>query len=813
MISILGLAETYLTYMPPFSKGGVAILIAVCVLMLGLAQLFWGRSQTRGRFGLWVLRGATLLMMAFILLGPTIVDEQQGMVTRPSMVYLFDGSQSMQLGNEKTRWRESIEFLDEAERLAGQEHRAHSQSFHFGHRLQPLKKSSVAELPNETDSRLGDALRSLLSQVHSRSSAGVVLFSDGRVRASETVEKLAAFFGESKVPIHVVPVGHESGAGDVVIMSPVVPDRVRKYTENEMQVFLRSYGFTGQRTTVRVLSENKIGDSGAATIASVPITLSSGAQSVSLTFRVGDQPEDLRIVVDPLPGELSDRNNQVQSRVDIDRTKVRVLYVEDESSVTQARGFFSDIFNFGTSQSTATSISGPLTVRDALQADEDIECTMMVSRGGGVPRALEVTNSAGSIALFPQSRAELFAYDCVVLNNVGPNVLSDQQNEWLTQWIDGRGGGLIVTGTDALKAEAWSTSPLQELLPIGLDADESGFPMEVKVATKMPEHSVWRLQLQEKLNGDLLEALPALMIGATGYAAKPTADILATRVDDSSAVMVSHRVGRGRVLVSTAELGGDALSRLADAWGPQPDRVAAKLWRNMVYWATEGSSTGRRRLVADCDKRFYRPGDSLSVFATAYDEAARRTQKYRIWATLEPAVLTDMSLYSPLLWPDGVVRESGETSPRIAWGEEVPLSSNPAGEGYKLDFVLSETAGVEDGGFQIEMTGYEGVVSENAWDHGTQVDSTSLKIEVLSDPFEQQNPLPNHELMARLASVSGGDVLASPNDLSKLLRSRAETRGAPTLQISPAWSQWWLWLAMLSLVTTEWVWRRMTGLA
>jgi len=277
--------------------------------------------------------------------------------------------------------------------------------------------------------------------------------------------------------------------------------------------------------------------------------------------------------------------------------------------------------------------------------------------------------------------------------------------------------------------------------------------------------------------------------------------------------MMAHRVGRGRVIASAAALGGRSLAGLAESWGPQPERVAGKFWRNLVYWATEGSSTGRRRLVAESDKRFYRPGEPLSVFATAYDEGARRTQKYRVWAMFEPSSLDDMSLYSPVLWPDNIVRDSGEVGPRIAWGEELPLVKDPSRDTYSMDLMLSETSSVGDSGLRIEMTAYEGAESSSAFDHGTQVDSTSLAIQILSDPFEQQNPLPNHELLVRLAEVSGGQVLADPGDLAELLKNRRQTLGPPQRDVSPAWSDWWLWLCLLGLLSSEWIWRRVTGLA
>lgn len=823
--------EVYLSWLPAWSVNGFLGLLLASLLLWGCVRLIWGRSQVHGRIGLWILRGCSLAVLLAILFGPTIVDEQAGEVTRPSMLYLLDGSQSMQLGKQETRWEESLRFIEEAESGAGIQHVNSVQSFRFGHRLEPLKhpasersaddasitltsgagtsdaKTAIAP-PDATDSRLGDALRQLLPQINANASAGVVLWSDGRVRASESVERLAEYLGESGVPLHVVPVGHASGNGDIAVVSLVVPSRARKYTENELQVFLRSYGYTGQRTTVRVLSRNKITDAESATLASVPITLSGGAQSASLTFRVNEQPEDLVVIVDPVEGELTERNNRIETRVDIDRTKVRVLYIENQQAVQQA-SLFSRIFSGGNAPGNA---SDGLTVQDALQADEDVECAVLYSLGGSAPRSIATgTNSASNV--FPKTRAELFAYDCVVFSNVGPGVLEEEQTQWLAQWVEGRGGGLIVTGTDALVVDEWNDSPLLPLLPVRFDDARATISQPANVEVSVPNHPVWRLRLEQQLNQQLLKQLPPLSVGGLGYRPKSTADVLAKKSDDGAAVLMAHRAGRGRVVISTAALGGRALTDLADQWGPQPERVAAKFWRNLVYWATEGSSTGRRRLVADSDKQFYRPGEPLNVFATAHDESAQKTQKYRVWAMFEPASLDDMSLYSPILWPDNVARESGEVGPRIAWGEELPLTRDVDAMGYQMSLMLSETGGDGDSGLRIEMTAYEGAESDAAYGHGTQVDSTSLAIQILSDPFEQQNPLPNHELLERLAAVSGGKVLREPSELAALLKNREETRGPPHRDISPAWSKWWLWLCLVGFLSTEWIWRRVTGLA
>lgn len=813
------IGESYLSWIPVWSvAGGFAVVLATVLLWI-ILRVGWGKSVSGLRIGMSVLRTLAVGLLLMILLGPTIVDEQPGSAARPTLTYLFDGSSSMALGQAKTRWAECVDLVDEAQTKAGPLAIGDCQAFRFGHRLMPLVSTSQASktnidspvapgnagLPDATDSRLADAMRQLLPLIDSSDNAGVVLLSDGRVRATESVETLAEYYGQLKIPIHVVPIGEAQGSGDIAIVSLVSAPQVRKYTENEVQVFFRSFGFTGQRTTVRLVRQSSLAASAESTLTSVPVTLSGGAQSATLKFRVEDRPESFAVIVDPVPGELTDRNNRVESRVDIDRTKVRVLYIEGDSS---QQSFLGRIL-----QLPSTSVT-PTTLRSALQADEDIECVALVSPGGrSTPVSLGNTSSS-ALLRFPRTRSELFAYDCIVLSNVSPQALEEEDHASLTQWVEGRGGGLIVCGSDSLRPEDWEGSPLASLLPVEFASMKFGAPQSVEVQVTEARHPIWHLTQEEHSNLTLLESMPALISGLREIQVKDHAEILAKCRDDNLLpLLISHRHGRGRIVVSTADIGGRAVGILGTTWGATPGQTVEKFWRNMVYWATEGSSVGRRRLIAESDKRFYRPGEPLSVYSVAYDESARKTQNYRVYGMFEPLSLDDMSTYSPILWPENVVRDSGEVGPRIAWGEELQFPQRPNGDGFGLDLQISESSTGGDGGLRIELTAYEGENSETAFGHGTQVDSTSLQIQILSDPFEQQNPLPNHEFMARIAMLSGGKVLKDSSELAAIIGNRAETRNEPQRDLSPAWSRWWIWLALVGLLTTEWIWRRMVGLA
>ena len=191
--------------------------------------------------------------------------------------------------------------------------------------------------PTDTDTQLLLALRQASSRFGRRPPAGIVLFSDGRARDEADVERIAAQFARLKVPIHVAPVGDASRGGDVAIVAVVTPPRVRRFAEVEVQVFLRSYGYDGQRCEVTLTALGQTGEENAerSLAAPLPVTLRDGFQSVALAFRSDDKTRKLRIAVSHMPDEISLANNSFSIETSIERTKIRVLYVEGSSQPLQ----------------------------------------------------------------------------------------------------------------------------------------------------------------------------------------------------------------------------------------------------------------------------------------------------------------------------------------------------------------------------------------------------------------------------------------------------------------------------------------------
>lgn len=864
-------AANTLQFLPPFPTLSVLGLLAGLTLLgLALGWLLGPSNPVARRRSLLALRAVILTLIVLVLINPVNVQELPGPVHRPEIFYLVDTSASMQMGNPQSRWDQTLALIKGAQERTSVS-AALVKPFRFGQRLSAIDQPEALGLaaaqkplapqtapdatanqaantpqrrtvgPNDGDTRLQAALKQISSRFGRVPPQGIVVFSDGSVHDETGLEQVAAEFAKLKVPIHVAPIGDIGKGGDVAIAAVVAPPRVRKYTEVEVQVFVRSFGYDGQRGEVHLLD---VGDDQRADrkLTSIPITLQSGFQSVSLTFRTDLSTRKLRVEIPTLTNEVSDKNNRVDTEMAIDRTKIRVLYVEGSPqplTVSQV--------------GTRVQTRGPFTdLKQALTEDEDIECVVLSVPGGiGNLNRIAEYATADPNRGFPSTVAELSAFDTIILSDVSVDSFTETQIQWMEDWIRVRGGGLcMVGGEHSFASGGWDRTSIANMLPIEmLPGGNDWVPGEtIHIIPELPPspHPLWNLVTDEKLNRQIVSTLPdfvgvnrwagaranfATVLATTNVAANPVAasnqlpvtnEILSTQA--SAAVvpnpptensnilpaMVAGRYGRGRTLAVAFPITSPYADEFVQKWGSGDNRYYAKFCRNLVYWLTENSAIGRRRLVASADKRFYRPGETISVQAATYDESAAPTRNYRVTAMVEPKTVGGAEVdtdASPLKWPNSVKRESGESDPYIIWGEEFELPRGGQNQPlHAIQLALAEalSSGTSSQSLRVELTAYEDL---------TQVDSTSLEIQILHDPYEQQNPFPNHELLKRVAEGSGGKVLHTPEELSAVLTNVPLNVGPPIVRRSPMWSNWWLLGIILALLTVEWSWRRRLGLA
>ncbi len=802
--------QTTFNLLSPVSLAHVAMLTIAAVVLLLLARAVFGPPLGPSRrLVLWVVRGLILLVLVAILANPVRVDRSPGELRRSDVSYLLDTSSSMALGEGTSRFDEAIQMMQDVDRAVPPEKRPDLSTYRFGQRfsavdsLTPDDAGSIA--PTDHDTQLLSALRQLTGRFIGSRHHLVVLFSDGRSREPVGVQEMARRYAELGAPIHVVPLGETDRGGDVAVVNMVTPARVRKYSQVGATVWVRSYGYDGVRAEVRLEAIGQP-DQQARPLAHLPITLSSGVQSFNLTFQSDLETTRVKASVPLQSNEVSTNNNAVTGDIAVDRTKIRVLYIEGAGQQISQR-----VMPDG-----RVAVTGPhSTFHRALSEDPDIECVPLLSLSDSVGVHSVVGGGRG----FPETRAQLFAYDAIIVSDMARGHFTDEQLALIDDWISQRGAGLCMAGGPKSFADGgWAESTVAGMLPVTFATTGRSWSMANQLSVRPDpgalRHPLWNIVSDAKRNESILASVPKFTMVNRGNSAKQAAQVLATgRFGDvasgtSVRVLVVGSYGKGRTMAAMVSLNPQWSPEFATRWGENDNRYYAKFWRNAIYWLTEKSYLGRRRLVVTSDRMSYQPGQAIKLTARAFDETSRPTTNCRVTVMIEPQSLdADLdSDYAPVRWPNGVARPSDETSPYVVWGEELDMLAQPDQRDYVLELPLADrlSGGAGAEALRVELSAYEDY---------TLIDSTSIDVQVLDDPFEHRNPLPDLALMDRTAELSGGRVFTDADSLAAMLRDLPVEIGPEKTTKVPLWSRWWLLGLLLVLLTAEWAWRRNLGLA
>lgn len=853
---------TSIEFQPVVSAAWLAAILAAMVVAFVLVRVWSGpASQLARRWPIYSLRALLLLVLVTLTGNPVRITNQDGAIQPATAFFLLDASQSMAIGNQnETRWDRAREMIGKAAELASDDALAEVSLFRFGRRLSAIESSASLELnsasrgsgqgvtfasknndgtsrssddaiagaltADEPDTQMLVALRQLSSRFGRRPPDAVVVFSDGRARDAARLEEVARYFAQLDIPIHTVPFGGTQSAGDVAFVSLVMPTEVRKHSEVRAQAFLRSYGYDGQQVELHINAIEADG-SFVKRMTTHPVTLQSGFQPVSLTFHTDNEPRRLEAVVTQLPGETSTDNNRLETEVSLPGEKIRVLYFEG-----------------GTTFPDGTVGNPEFKLRRALTADRDIQVFTVPVRG----ERAEATATDQPLVR-PFSVTELAAFDAIVLSNVGPQIFTAEQLRWIQSWVQRRGGGICMTGGPN-SFGPWRETPVAEMLPVIIsnedDWDES-FRSVMLTDTRGTMHPVFRILGDTGQNRELLSNFPRCLGANVNLLPKssgaqvlaiaqpnlPSAgpdgnDGLSTEFPDDMKQWLAEqtskaasdrsefagitigRSGEGRTMAIALPITSPG-SREFVLWGPGDGSNShyGKFWRRTIYWLTERSFVGRRRLVARTDKQYYEPGDTITLTAQAFNKTAAETSDYRLVAMIEPQTFDNLeSDYSTIRWPSNIPRKEVEEVPFAMWGEEIGLTVREE-DGrvfYDLELPIADALpkGMTNQSMRIELV---------AWQGTALVDSTSLPIQILHDPFEQQNPLPNHNLLTELSALSGGTVINSDQELAEMLSSLPIRRGPNVVSTTPLWNTWWVLTIVLALASAEWSYRRWSGLA
>ena len=384
------------------------------------------------------LRTTALLLLVLFLLRPATTTSEPA--PRGLLSVVLDNSRSMRIvdagGTPGRRIDRAIETLTD-ELLPGLDDRFDVELSSFDRPLTVAELTSVEPGAARTD--LAKALRDA-ADVEGRAVAAIVVLSDGGDTGAVDVASAV----DGLPPVYPVDVGpldpHPDQEVTALAAGAVVAGSVVDITAE-----VRRRGGAGP-VTVRLRE-------GGRTLEVQQLTPPGEGVPVRTTFAVPPRRETAAVYTVEIPAEPDEvvvENNRRSVLVRPPGRARRVLMIEG------APGFEHSFLK-------RAWVGDPGIELDAVVRkgqDADGEHTFYVQ---GAPAR---TGRLG--AGFPDTRADLFAYDAVVLANIEVGFFRPAQLAMIRAFVVERGGGLLLLGSRSLQGDGIRGSEIEDLMPVGL---------------------------------------------------------------------------------------------------------------------------------------------------------------------------------------------------------------------------------------------------------------------------------------------------------------------------------------------------------
>lgn len=760
--------------------------VVVLVLIPLGALIAWGSYareslSTASRAVLTTLRLAAFVLLALILFRPVFVERSEEV--RPAEVLvLIDDSASMQrqdayLGDAETRAaleRFATGRLADIDRLTLAQSAIDAELLPLLERgaykvrhLRFAEDATSIEAGAELSARgrgthIGDAIRRALSMTRGRYVTDVVLVTDGRSNGGSAPLDAARAAAAEGIPIHTVVVGDTRPERNVLVELVQVPTDVLEGDEISIVVRVAGRGLEeGSSTQVQLEELDKNGQS-VRLLAEERAEPDDSGERVGFIappegVRAGARVRRFRVSVSPVQDETLLDDNSLEFSVRITPEQIRVLLID---------GYPRWEYRF---------------LKELLKrSDQNI--SLQVYLLSATPD-FQQDHSPGleSLTEVPTDRKELLEnYDVIILGDVNPGAISpdparcEEFQESLVEFVM-RGGGVLFQAGEDENPRSFLDTKLQELMPVVLDST-SGLPYrgdttrEFRPTLEDPAtpHQVVRLHPDGEINRVLWEDENGLR-GHYWYSA-------INRAKPGSQVLLRHPTESGPygrhplLVVGYYPAGRTMFLALDSTWMMRyrfGERYRGRFWRNAIRWLALGRLKGG-------DRRF-----SLDTLRSSYSLDER--------ITLEARVLDED--YRP---SDRSVQTIKLQGP----GGEIDEHTLPQVVGRDGQYRTS---------FEVGRPGlYEAWIEED----GERV--ASADFEVLLPSRENADPSPDPQLLSAVAQVSGGSAvsLATLGSLSTEFTGGEERREPISSRLDDAWDNWLTLLAVLALLSVEWILRK-----
>jgi len=642
--------------------------------------------------------------------------------------------------------------------------------------LPRLLQSERAELlPGMTDAL--QMLQAVTSEEDAGQLRGIVLISDGRQTVPGDVAGAAQRLASLGVPVFSVPIGSRLPPRDLSIAAVDAPEAIFLNDQARIRVVIGTSGFEGQPLTVRLEKDGQTVDQQSVT----PV-----ADNAAVTFSV---PSDLpgrfeyKLVMDAQSGELREDNNVRDVSLQVVDNKARVLVVEGD-----ARWEFRYLHNL-------------------LDRDKQVEPQTVLFR----QPFLNLLNQPYMDSRLPAAdafREQLSRTDLLIVGDVSPAQVNAGVWELIEQAVTRDGLTLVIIPGRRDMPHSFQSPTLSALLPVtdfrqrtaeqfratDRDAEQTVYRLTLTPdAQPLPMFQLAKDPTQKSLSLASLPGHPWIY----GGIAKPGATVWATSsiagVNVSAEPTLVHQdYGFGQVVWMGLDSTWRWRMRAGDEWH-------YKFWGQLIRWAA------RNKSAAGND----------DVRMTLSDVVVDETEDVEVAVRWDPKLLPQLQeaaveVVATPIAPAGAPA-AGEVLPEAAANA---MKSDSGAARLATSLKPSPDAPERYSGRLPKLT-------PGAWRIQLQVTGGTLQMkenvqsEILVRPqisAELADISCNRQLLTQLSDLSGGQ-LVEPFDAEQLISLiQPKDQTAAKIQERTLWDHWALLLIFFTLLTSEWVIRKLNGL-
>lgn len=644
---------------------------------------------------------------------------------------------------------------------------------------------SSAIAASASQSRIGDAMRTVLAEHDPATLAGIVLLTDGQSNGGSDASAAAALASRSEIAVYPVGLGSSDAPVNVRVVDLDAPRRVYPGDKFVVTGVLQGSGPNAIATEVQLIDGlDAAGASGSddqedavegRVIDSQRITINNDGTLSGIRFEM--EPESvgrrrLSIRVVPPAVDQNQRDDVRSTRYEVVSRKLRVLAIA--GGPTREYRF----------------------VRNLLYRDRSIELDAWLQTGQqGISQ-----DADNLISEFPTTAEALFQYDAIVMFDADWTAIGAEQLDLMDRWLSQQAGGLVLVAgpvyhprwirrrTDPRVSRIAGFFPISistgsPLLARGRQGGENAWPIELTPEARRAEF-LW-IDETPQSSFDVWEDFSGVYDFTDAKSAKPGAKVYGyfsdptTEINGSLPVyLASQFYGAGRVYFQ----GSGEMWRLRG----ESDAYFDSYYTKLIRWVSEGRllrDSNRGILLLDSARAMI--GDTIAVRALLTDEQ------------FEP--LDVPSVEAKLLSPSGRIEDLTLR----------PLEGEPRAGTYGGRFIVREA-----GNYEIRLT------------LGDALEEQVLRqnIQVRLPTIELERPRRNDDELQQFASITGGDYFPIDENVDNdqisdsliaKLKPQPQTTilpGTPDIDFTRRRNLALMWL-IATMLTMEWVTRRLHKLA